>query len=497
MAPCSPRSYTTSIKDYLTIPRLIIFCSLSSWFVHFTIDLVEFSHRKKFSKQTNDVTSLIYSNKLIDGMKYDISANIMELSIKLIFILTLNKFNTYKPTELMMIGIYYLMYCGIYSIPTYFLSLSYENKYYYLSGGNDTLEEIVSRYFQLFFADVIKIGVLCVIAKIARSRNFIHFIFSKSGSVTTIEEDEVFEMEANSKSHTWIIFFSILVVFLFITISFQPTLLLAISDGNTSSIMDSSEIEAFQKICEDSGFDVNDILICSDSYMCASPNAFFTGILEKKIFITQTLYSLMDVNLLTGVVGHELGHYKHGDIIFSYVMTVIEYLIYFLIYRYAEKNKLRSLGFKKLSIFALLVVTGLIHRFPMVFYTPIMSAIGRQFEYAADCYAAGLGLPIGESLIKLYNISANYDPHPLYTWYYEDHPHISNRITNIEKCSGKTVQRDVPLAKLVQSKSNPNLKVINMNNPMIYINALLKNKQLVFYFVAFNMIFLYITYLLM
>jgi STE24 endopeptidase len=147
---------------------------------------------------------------------------------------------------------------------------------------------------------------------------------------------------------------------------------------------------------------------------------------------------------LTAIVAHELGHWKHGDVISLGIIAIASALIEGLVYRFASKADLKTMGFdsgvRPLVIVIVLVdllTTGLI-----VVETPLTHSLERVFEGRADCFAATRGYPIGPSLIRLNGLSFTpIESSRLYEFFYHDHPELSRRLANIQKCNRAQARR--------------------------------------------------------
>ena len=69
-------------------------------------------------------------------------------------------------------------------------------------------------------------------------------------------------------------------------------------------------------------------------------NAYFSGIITKKVMVTDTLLRSIDIRSLTAVVGHELGYFKHKDTLTTFFLVMFLFVLFSLCIRYVEKKNI-------------------------------------------------------------------------------------------------------------------------------------------------------------
>lgn len=146
-----------------------------------------------------------------------------------------------------------------------------------------------------------------------------------------------------------------------------------------------------------------------------SPNAFASGLGEDSAFVcvTQGLMDTMDDNEISGVIGHELGHVKHGDIRLNTVvnsLTTVLALLCTAIEIVARtgmggRSRRREGG---AGLGVILLLAALLLR-PIVSLVGafLQMAISRKREFAADAFAVevnGSSKGIGDALQDLSNM---------------------------------------------------------------------------------------------
>lgn len=134
------------------------------------------------------------------------------------------------------------------------------------------------------------------------------------------------------------------------------------------------------------------------------PNAFASGMSEKDAFIgvTQGLLDIMDEQELEGVIGHEVSHIIHRDIMlnqlvvgFVSVLLILAVLIERTVwYGGGRRGSNRSSGSDKggagILILVLIVVSILVRPIAYLIGNLIQLAISRNREYMADAHSVRL-----------------------------------------------------------------------------------------------------------
>jgi heat shock protein HtpX len=127
----------------------------------------------------------------------------------------------------------------------------------------------------------------------------------------------------------------------------------------------------------------------------ASPNAFATGRDPEHAAVaaTEGILRLLDEQELAGVIGHELAHVKHRDILISSVAATLAAAI-MMVSRFAMffgggRNDDREGGSNPFTLIAMIILAPLAAAL-------IQSAISRSREYDADAGGAAIsGSPLG------------------------------------------------------------------------------------------------------
>ena len=146
-----------------------------------------------------------------------------------------------------------------------------------------------------------------------------------------------------------------------------------------------------------------------------APNAFASGLGESSAFVclTQGLMDTMDDDEICGVIGHELGHVKHGDIRLNTVVNGLTTVLALLctaieILARTGAGGSRSRRRDGAGIGAILILVAVLMR-PLVslISAVLQMAISRKREFAADAFAVqvnGSSKGIGDALQDLSNM---------------------------------------------------------------------------------------------
>ncbi len=160
-------------------------------------------------------------------------------------------------------------------------------------------------------------------------------------------------------------------------------------------------------------------------------NAFFAGLgKSKRVVLFDTLLDKLSDKEILAVLGHELGHFKHGDIWKNIAMIALLLFVAFFLFGNIPDSLFTQMGTApnagvKIAMFMLLLpVIGFI-------FTPVMSFLSRHNEYAADEFGSELGGKenLISALLKLINENKSFPKsHPLVIFFYHSHPPIIERL---------------------------------------------------------------------
>lgn len=202
--------------------------------------------------------------------------------------------------------------------------------------------------------------------------------------------------------------------------------------------------DAIMRYAEKIDFKLDNILIMDGSKRSTKSNAFFTGFgRHRRIVLFDTLIERHSLDELLAVLAHEMGHYKQGHIIRMMLIIFLQagLMFYILSFFISYPGLFEAFYLEHVSIYAGLVLFGLLYAPIEGLLGLIVQAVSRRHEYNADRFAATTA-PNGKALapalkkLSVDNLS-NLQPHPLVVFLHYSHPPVLQRIHAIEELEGQ------------------------------------------------------------
>ena len=187
-------------------------------------------------------------------------------------------------------------------------------------------------------------------------------------------------------------------------------------------------------IMDKTGFVSSGVFISDASKRDARLNAYFGGLgKSKRVVLFDTLIEKLSTKELLAVLGHELGHFAHGDIYKNIAMVGVMLFGMFAIFGNLPESLYLEMG---LSEAPYLVMILLLLCMPVLGFImmPIMGIVSRHNEYAADKMGSELAGASGEielanALKKLVTENKSFPlSHPLYIFFHYTHPPVLERL---------------------------------------------------------------------
>ncbi|EGG0624715.1 M48 family metallopeptidase [Campylobacter coli] len=189
-----------------------------------------------------------------------------------------------------------------------------------------------------------------------------------------------------------------------------------------------SKINDLMKQC---GFNANGVYVIDTSKRDKRLNAYFGGLFKsKRVVLFDTLLKALSERELLAVLGHELGHFVHKDIVKALINGAITMFLLFFIFAhlpdfvYLESHLEGVNG----GVFALLFIFANIFSFII---SPLINALSRKNEFAADQHGSKLTSKedMKNALLALARENKAFiKTSKIYTFFYLSHPSISDRI---------------------------------------------------------------------
>ncbi|XOB60791.1 M48 family metallopeptidase [Campylobacterota bacterium DY0563] len=163
-------------------------------------------------------------------------------------------------------------------------------------------------------------------------------------------------------------------------------------------------------------------------------NAYFGGLgSTKRVVLFDTLIEKLSHNELLAVLGHELGHFKNGDILKNIGIMGVVMFVFFAIFGNLSDEIFLGLGLNN-EPYAIIAVFLLFSPILSFFLMPLISLISRHNEYAADEFGSNMQSKedLISALLKLANENKSFPlSHPLYIFFYYSHPPLVERFKEL------------------------------------------------------------------
>ncbi len=218
------------------------------------------------------------------------------------------------------------------------------------------------------------------------------------------------------------------------------------------------ELDAqIKDLMDRTGFVSSGVFISDASKRDARLNAYFGGFGKaKRVVLFDTLIEKLTTKELLAVLGHELGHFSHGDIYKNIAMVGGMLFAMFAIFGNLPSSIYAELGVSQ-SPYIVMILLLLFMPVLGFLMMPIMGVVSRRNEYAADRTGSELGgaggaIELANALKKLVNENRSFPlSHPLYIFFHYTHPPVLERlkelgvdIGNVDKSAlGAACQADI------------------------------------------------------
>ncbi len=214
---------------------------------------------------------------------------------------------------------------------------------------------------------------------------------------------------------------------------FFPTVRALFFD-KVSPLEDGELKESIEEMMAKTGFVSSGIFVSDASKRDARLNAYFGGLGKtKRVVLFDTLIEKLTAKELLAVLGHELGHFAHGDIYKN--MGLMGTLLFgmFALFGNLDENLFLELGVAPTPgvIMVLFLLFMPVLGFIMM---PLMGVVSRHNEFEADKTGAQLGggEHLASALQKLVSENKSFPlSHPLYIFFHYTHPPVMERLKEL------------------------------------------------------------------
>ncbi|MBF7069759.1 M48 family metallopeptidase [Aliarcobacter butzleri] len=390
---------------------VIAFC------IYFAFNIYTSFMQIGFIKEARNLKAIILdSNKYLEAADYAIEKEKLALASTfydfVLFILWIG-FGLSYLDSLVQIDSYWLkaiVFVDLFIIINWILTLPFElfstfklNKKYEFSNITPVL----------FIKDTIKTGVL-----------FLVFGSAVIAGISFI---------INNFPYWWIFGF----VFIFAVIILINMLYPVIRDkmfDKFEKLKDKELEEKIEKLLDEVGFKSSGVFSVDASKRDNRLNAYFGGLgSTKRVVLFDTLVEKLTHNELLAVLGHELGHFKNGDILKNIGIMGFVMFVFFAIFGNLSDELFLGLNLQN-EPYAIITVFLIFSPILSFFLMPLISLISRHNEYAADNFGSNLATKedLVTALLKLANENKSFPlSHPLYIFFYYSHPPLIERFKEL------------------------------------------------------------------
>jgi STE24 endopeptidase len=212
---------------------------------------------------------------------------------------------------------------------------------------------------------------------------------------------------------------------------------------NKFSPLEEGELkEKITAMMNEAGLRSDGIFVMDASKRDSRLNAFFGGLgKSKRVVLFDTLLEKLNTKELLAVLGHELGHFTHGDIWKNIgLMGVLLFIAFYLFGHlpdalFTQMGVIPEAGVQIAMLMLLLPLISFI-------FTPFMSYVSRHNEYAADEFGSHMGGKenLVSALMKLVTENKSFPKsHPLVIFFYYTHPPVLERLKELGFDGSNTV----------------------------------------------------------
>lgn len=195
--------------------------------------------------------------------------------------------------------------------------------------------------------------------------------------------------------------------------------------------------DKIKELMDKTGFVSSGVFVSDASKRDARLNAYFGGFGKaKRVVLFDTLIEKLTTKELLAVLGHELGHFAHGDIYKNIGLVGMMLFVMFGLFGNLPETLYMEMGLapEPYVLMILLMLFMPVLGFVMM---PIMGIVSRHNEYAADKMGSELGgeagaVELANALQKLVTENKSFPlSHPIYIFFHYTHPPVLERLKEL------------------------------------------------------------------
>jgi STE24 endopeptidase len=202
--------------------------------------------------------------------------------------------------------------------------------------------------------------------------------------------------------------------------------------------LESGELrDSIEELMRKTGFHSSGIFVSDASKRDNRLNAYFGGLGKtKRVVLFDTLIQKLTKKELLAVLGHELGHFAHGDIYKNIAMMGGMLFVMFFAFGNIPQDLYLEMGVAEIPAVTMILFLLFMPVLGFIMM-PILGVVSRHNEYEADKMGSELGgetgnLYLASALKKLVNENKSFPlSHPLYIFFHYTHPPVVERLKKL------------------------------------------------------------------
>jgi STE24 endopeptidase len=202
-------------------------------------------------------------------------------------------------------------------------------------------------------------------------------------------------------------------------------------------LQDEALDDAIKTLMQKTGFVSSGVFVSDASKRDARLNAYFGGFgRAKRVVLFDTLIEKLTTKELLAVLGHELGHFAHGDIYKNITMVGAMLFAMFALFGNLPESLFLELGMSQTPYLTMILLMLFMPVLGFIMM-PLMGIVSRHNEYAADKMGSELGgaagsIELANALQKLVTENKSFPlSHPLYIFFHYTHPPVLERLKEL------------------------------------------------------------------
>ena len=231
----------------------------------------------------------------------------------------------------------------------------------------------------------------------------------------------------------WLWGFALVFTFQIVMLVLYPRLIVPLF--NTLTPLPEGELRnRLLSLADRTGFRASTIEVIDGSKRSGHSNAYFTGFGRfRRIVLFDTLVAQLTPEELEAVLAHEIGHYRCGHIPRMIALSAGMLLGLFAAVAWLARSPWfnGAFGFPPGELAPSFLLVGLLGGLVTFWFSPILNALSRRYEYQADAFARKAmngAAPMIAALRKLAQKNlTNLTPHPWFSRFHYSHPTITER----------------------------------------------------------------------